>query len=1755
LPPAQAANYYVSPSGSDSAPGTLSQPFQTIQKAASIMVAGDTVLIRAGVYRETVTPANSGTQNAPITYMPYNGESVTVSGADVIPASSWTLSSGNIYAAPIPWDLGNGANQVFLDGQMMIEAQWPNTTLDVSHPTVALTSGGSYVDRGTSFSTGTITDVNLPSRPPGYWNGAILNICLGSCWYWLTTSVTDSSTPHQLTFTFPPGGGSIEPEANNSYFLTGLLGELDSPGEWFRVAGTSALYFWPPLSDNPSGHLVEAKHRQLAFDLSGLSFVTVQGVALFAATIDSDSQSQYLVLDGVQGQYLSHVPILVGEQYPGNDGYNAGIALRGTKNVLRNSFIAFSSGSGVYLEGTGQRVFNNVIRDTDYRTTYASPVYAGTTPQNQHLIAYNTIYNSGRFGIYHTQYFGTGRILHNEIYDYGLQTNDLGCNYTYGTNGMGTEIAYNLCHDGRGLILNNSTPYATGIYLDNGSSNFVVHHNVAWNVPFALSLNTPGENYDVFNNTFIGTFSSFTAYPNATYSGSAIQNNIFVGPINANPITGAVMSDNVLPGTDPLFVDPTNHNYQLQPNSPAIGAGLIIPPYTNGFTGSAPDIGAYDHTKLPWKAGVQNAAVVSAPSYAPTLTPGTIAVVTGSVPFDSGASVVLTDGANVDWPVPLVYAIASPPQLAFQVPSAAAPGVAMIAITNGDGTVSLSSAPLFAGPPPVSIVASQGSQQSAPVETLFATSLQAKVMDAGGNPVPDAAVTFAAPASGAGGGFALSATVATNSSGVAVAPAFMANAIAGTYTVTASASGVGVPAGFGLTNTGGPLVSQTITFGPLSNLALGSSPPALRAAASSGLTVTFTSNTTAVCAVSVVTITLLTVGPCSITASQGGNSTYAPASAVVQTFMVAGATPQTITFSALNNVIAWVDPFTVSATASSGLTVAFVSTTPTVCTVLGTTVSIVSTGTCSITASQSGNSIYQVAPFVTQTFTVSEPSPLAIGVGPDFGDYPVGNTQIALVVSGGVPPYTWSLAAGALPPGTAIRTDIPSWFQSTASAGIIGVTTAPGTASFTLTVTDSASNTATRACTVEVLSLLAVNVYPLPDAFTGTAFSASLQAFGVTGALSWNVPSFSSLPLGLFLSGATISGSPTTPGAYSFNLTATDSTGSVYGGYTLNVYGPGFAGSSALGNVTIGTALAPPITLTGKGGTPPYTFQGYPPSGLSLSSSGAITGTPTGGNGTNSFNVTITDHAGLSYTKTFAINYTGAPGQSNLPYLNYPLPFSDPVGGAQQWRLQVFGGTQPYTWSVTGLPVGLSLQTANLPSYSADTGAEISGAPIATGTYNVIVSVTDSSSPALTVQQPVPLSVTALDADYPSSSATRGTPYSSNFRALGGSGSYTWALESGSMPAGVTLNPSTGLISGTPLENGSFYPTFLITSTTASGSLQLTRSISLNVNSPTNPQISMAGNQNPPDVTVNSSYYWQLQFCCGAGSLADSVTSGALPPGLKLDASTGLISGTPSATGEYAFTIQATDSANATNFGVRIFTLNVSPIQVSAPVPNANLGSNYSTLFTATGGAGPYSWALASGSALLPEGITLNSVGLLSGTPLTEGVFYFSYIVSDSANHSFTGNAAEQIFPPLLVQTISFGALNNVVSGTAPFSVSATASSGLPVSFASTTNAVCTMVDDTVTLVSLGTCTIQATQAGNTNYAAAPPITQSFQVTASLCDLKQNGNIGVSDAQAMINEALGVAPAASDLNSDGSINVSDVQIEINAILGLGCTAN
>ncbi len=162
-------------------------------------------------------------------------------------------------------------------------------------------------------------------------------------------------------------------------------------------------------------------------------------------------------------------------------------------------------------------------------------------------------------------------------------------------------------------------------------------------------------------------------------------------------------------------------------------------------------------------------------------------------------------------------------------------------------------------------------------------------------------------------------------------------------------------------------LAQTITFASPGNVTPGTY--TLIATASSGLPITFTSNTTSICTVAGSVLTAAGPGTCFIAASQPGNTTYTPAANVVQDFFVAPSS-QTINFGAIGNVPLSTAPFNLTATASSALTVQYVSKTLSVCTVSGSTVTIVTSGGCSITASQPGNANFAAAPPITQHFTV-----------------------------------------------------------------------------------------------------------------------------------------------------------------------------------------------------------------------------------------------------------------------------------------------------------------------------------------------------------------------------------------------------------------------------------------------------------------------------------------------------------------------------------------------------------------------------------------------------------------------------------------------------------------------------------------------------------------------------------------------------------------------------------------------------------------
>lgn len=486
--------WFVSPNGSETAPGTISQPFKTIQQAAAVAEPGDTVYLEAGTYRETVTPAHSGTASAPITYCAYDNEVVTVDGANLL--TGWTKNAGSstVYSAPLASSLGEGQNEVFVNGVAMNEAEWPTTAIGAAQPaTAAMTAVSTTVPGISSYysATATISVSGLPGAA-GAWDGATIHFGAGQGWV-IQTGTVISSGNDSLTFAYQHQSGYETPSVGNRFYLTGKLVGLNSAGEWYLDPTTGRLDLWTPSGASPSTDVVEVKQRQYAFDLDGLSFINIKNIHIFAATIDTNASSHNLDLDNISAEYVSEEmlnPVGWLNSIP-----TTGIILLGWDNILQDSTINWSSGNGVYVGGSDNSVQYCTITNTDYAGTDQAAI---TVVGANHQILHNTIRFTGRDGI-RDSYSTNLRIEFNNISDIGLQTTDLGAIYDYGNDSHGTVIAFNTISN-----IHTGGYGGDGIYLDNGSADFVVYGNVLTNVQIPFKLNPPSFNNTLYNNTVNG---------------------------------------------------------------------------------------------------------------------------------------------------------------------------------------------------------------------------------------------------------------------------------------------------------------------------------------------------------------------------------------------------------------------------------------------------------------------------------------------------------------------------------------------------------------------------------------------------------------------------------------------------------------------------------------------------------------------------------------------------------------------------------------------------------------------------------------------------------------------------------------------------------------------------------------------------------------------------------------------------------------------------------------------------------------------------------------------------------------------------------------------------------------------------------------------------------------------------------------------------------------------------------------------------
>lgn len=312
--------------------------------------------------------------------------------------------------------------------------------------------------------------------------------------------------------------------------------------------------------------------------------------------------------------------------------------------------------------------------------------------------------------------------------------------------------------------------------------------------------------------------------------------------------------------------------------------------------------------------------------------------------------------------------------------------------------------------------------------------------------------------------------------------------------------------------------------------------------------------------------------------------------------------------------------------------------------------------------------------------------------------------------------------------------------------------------------------------------------------------------------------------------------------------------------------------------------------LTAGGGSSPYTYSivsGSLPAGLALDpSTGAITGTA-GSLGTSNFTIGATDVFGCNGSASYSLRVCPAISVSpaTLAAGTINVPYSQTVTAT--------GGTGPYAYEVSSglLPPGLSLES---------TTGLISGTPASSGTFNFSIGATDADG--CTGTQTYSLFICGILGMSPASlpSATVGTYYSQGLAANGGTAPYTFALTAGSLPAGMSLNTTTGRITGIPSTVGT--ANFDITATDAS-SCSGTHSYSIAVC----PVISITPPALPAGV-VGTAYSQQLSVSGGTAPYTFSVSSGSLPAGLSLDPATGLIDGTPTAVQTANFSVTVADS-------------------------------------------------------------------------------------------------------------------------------------------------------------------------------------------------------------------------------------------------------
>ena len=583
--------------------------------------------------------------------------------------------------------------------------------------------------------------------------------------------------------------------------------------------------------------------------------------------------------------------------------------------------------------------------------------------------------------------------------------------------------------------------------------------------------------------------------------------------------------------------------------------------------------------------------------------------------------------------------------------------------------------------------------------------------------------------------------------------------------------------------------------------------------------------------------------------------------------------------------------------------------------------------------------------------------------------------------------------------------------------------------------------------------------------------------------------------------------SPTTPTATAGVTGATvtwvapTANGSAITGYVVTPYLAGAAQTPVSFDASTTTR-----TLTGLTAASSYTFtvvavNAYGTSTASAPSGAVIPYTLPGAPA-----ITAVSAGDSSATLTWTAPSNG--GSAISAYVVTPF-----IGTAAQ-ATQTFGaGT---TQTATGLTPG----TAYTFTVSAQNLAG-AGPPSAKSTP-----VTPNVSPSLVFAAPPATEV--------------GAAYSRPLTVANGTSPFVWSISVGALPAGMTLNATTGLLSGAPTASGTF--NFTVQVIDASGQTA-TKAVILSIApaegltfSPLNGEVGVAYSQQPVLTGGTAPFTW-------------AIVAGSVPTGLALNASTGLLSGTPTAAGNFSMTVSVTDSFNQVASKTVGVTIAAQPAFVAAAPAAGQVGVAYSASLGVTGGTTPLTWSVVAGS--LPAGLTLNAAtGVVSGTPTTVGSSPFTASVIDANGQTATKAVTLVVTAGPLVIVKTANVSSAAEGSTVAYTVTVTNTGPTVWTGATLSDPLTGVVDDAVynanATATAGTLSYASSVLGWTgNIAANASVTIGYSVTVNNPDA---GNKVLSNTVTSPTLGANCSPAAagSDARCSATVTVAGLTIAKSA---------